>query len=52
VEQAIKKNTELFNGMGIESVPYIMAKNSRTGQLVTNSGALSTQALADFLGVD
>lgn len=52
MEQAIKKNTQLFNSMGVESVPYIVAKNARTGQVVTNNGALSTEALADFLGID
>lgn len=52
MEQAIKKNTQLFNSMGVESVPYIVAKNARTGQVITNNGALSTEALADFLGMD
>jgi thiol:disulfide interchange protein DsbG len=52
LEQAIKKNTALFNSMAVESVPYILAKNLRTGQLVTNTGAMTTAALADFLGVD
>lgn len=52
LEQAIKKNTVLFNSMAVESVPYILAKNLRTGQLVTNTGAMTTAALADFLGVD
>ena len=52
MEQAIKNNTELFNSLGVESVPYILARNLRTGQIVTNNGALSTPALAEFLGVD
>lgn len=52
VEQAIKKNTLLFNSMGVESVPYIVAKNARTGQVITNNGAMSTAALAEFLGVE
>ena len=52
VELAIKKNTLLFNSMGVESVPYIVAKNTRTGQVITNNGALSTAALADFLGIE
>jgi thiol:disulfide interchange protein DsbG len=51
IEQAIKKNTQLFNSMGVESVPYIVAKNARSGQVVTNNGALPTPELADFLGV-
>lgn len=48
---AIKNNTQLFNSLGVESVPYLLAKNLRTGQLVTNNGVLATPALADFLGV-
>lgn len=49
---AIKKNTELFNSMGVESVPYIVAKNQTTGQVVTNAGAMETAALAQFLGIN
>lgn len=52
LEQAIKKNTQLFNSLGVDSVPYILARNARTGQVVTNNGALSTPALADFLGLE
>jgi len=52
IEDAIKANTKLFNSLGVDSVPYIVAKNARTGQVVNNTGALATAALADFLGVD
>ena len=52
INKAIKKNTQLFNSLGVESVPYIVAKNLRTGQVVTHTGALSTAALAEFLGVN
>jgi thiol:disulfide interchange protein DsbG len=51
IAAAIKKNTDLFNGMGVESVPYIVAKNASTGQVVTNTGALETAALEQFLGL-
>ena len=51
IEQAIKANTQLFNNLGADSVPYIVAKNARTGSVVTNAGAMSTQALSDFLGL-
>jgi thiol:disulfide interchange protein DsbG len=51
IERAIKKNTQLFNSLGAESVPYILAKNMRTGEVVSNSGALETAALAEFLGL-
>jgi len=29
-----------------------VARNARTGQVVSNTGALATAELADFLGVD
>ena len=51
-QAAIKSNTQLFNSLGATSVPYIVAKNARTGAVVTNSGAMQTPALAAFLGVD
>jgi thiol:disulfide interchange protein DsbG len=51
IEQAIKGNTALFNSLGADSVPYILAKNARTGQVVTRGGALATAPLAEFLGV-
>ena len=50
-EAAIKTNTQLFNSLGATSVPYIVAKNSTTGAVVTNAGALATPALAAFLGI-
>ena len=51
-QAAIKSNTQLFNSLGATSVPYIVAKNARSGEVVTNSGAMQTPALATFLGVD
>ena len=52
IELAIKKNTQLLNSLGVESVPYILARNIRTGQVVTHTGALTTPALAEFLGIN
>ncbi len=52
VAQAIKGNTALFNNLGIESVPHVVARNARTGQMVVRSGSMDTRALADLLGVD
>nr|WP_315463418.1 DsbC family protein [uncultured Rhodoferax sp.] len=52
VEAIIKANTELFNKLAVESVPYVVAKNIKTGQVVTNAGAMETAALAEFLGVN
>jgi thiol:disulfide interchange protein DsbG len=52
VEKAIKNNTELLNSFGAESVPFIVAKNLKSGQTVSRDGAMSTAALAELLGVD
>ena len=49
---AIKSNTRLFNNLGVESVPFIVARNPRTGLTVTRSGALATAPLAELIGVD
>lgn len=51
VEQAIKANTRLFNNLGIEGVPFVVAKNARTGQTVTRGGSMDTATLAGLLGV-
>ena len=52
IEQAIKNNTRLFNNLGIEGVPFVVARNARTGQTVTRGGAMTTAALADLVGID
>lgn len=51
MEATIKANTVLFNSLKVESVPYVIAKNAKTGTVVTNAGAMETAALATFLGV-
>lgn len=52
IEDAIKANTELFNSFGADAVPFVVAKNLRTGQLVSRAGAMDTGALATFVGID
>jgi thiol:disulfide interchange protein DsbG len=52
IEAAIKNNTALFNQLKVDSVPYVLGKNMKTGQMVTNTGAMTTVALAEFLWVD
>ena len=49
---AIKSNTRLFNNLGIESVPFIVARNPRSGLTVTRNGSMATAALAELIGVD
>jgi len=52
IEQAIRNNTRLLNSFGAEAVPFVVAKNLKTGQTVSRDGAMSTAALADFVGLD
>jgi len=52
MEQALKNNTRLFNNLGIESVPYIVARNPRSGLTITRAGSMATAALAELVGVD
>jgi thiol:disulfide interchange protein DsbG len=47
----VKKNTELFNKFGFNSVPSLVTKNAATGAVVTHEGALPTAELAAFVGV-
>ncbi len=51
VQQAIKANTALMSTLGLDAVPFILGKHRQTGQIVSNSGALETAALAQLLGV-
>lgn len=51
-EQSIKNNTQLLNSFGAESVPFIVAKNMKSGQTVSREGAMSTIELTAFLGLD
>lgn len=52
VEDAIKANTQLFNSFGAEAVPYVIAKNLRTGQTTGRAAAMDTATLADFIGIE
>lgn len=52
MDAAIKGNNAIFSQFKVESVPFILAKNARTGEVVSTAGALNTKALADFIGVD
>jgi thiol:disulfide interchange protein DsbG len=47
----VKKNTELFNKFGFNSVPSLVTKNSQTGAIVTHEGSMQTPDLAAFVGV-
>jgi len=52
IESAIQANTQLFNSFGAEAVPFVVAKNARTGQTVSRAAAMDTATLAGFVGID
>jgi thiol:disulfide interchange protein DsbG len=47
----VKKNTELFNKYGFNSVPALVTKNPQSGAVMTHEGALATPELASWLGI-
>ncbi len=51
VQAAIKANGQLLDRLGADSVPFMVARHARSGQAVTQAGALSTAALSEFLGL-
>jgi thiol:disulfide interchange protein DsbG len=51
IAAAIKHNTELFNRMGVASVPHVVGKNVATGQVVNRTGAMQTADLAALIGI-
>lgn len=51
LDAAIKANTAIFNEIGLESVPYLITKNTGSGVVVANSGAMETEALARWVGL-
>lgn len=52
LQDAIQANTQLFNSFGAEAVPFVVAKNLRTGQTVSRAAAMDTATLAAFVGLD
>ncbi|HSO44073.1 MAG TPA: DsbC family protein [Rhodoferax sp.] len=52
IKQAITANTQLLNRLGVESVPFLLGKHRKSGEIVTFNGAMETAALANLLGVE
>ena len=52
LKQAINNNTQLLNRLGVDSVPFLLGKNRKTGDIVSHNGAMDTAALASLLGVE
>ena len=51
VAASIQANTALLQRLGAESVPFIVARGTESGQTVTHAGALGTPDLARLLGL-
>ncbi len=47
----IDGNTKLLMSLGAESVPYVVAKDVKTGAVIKFAGALPTQTLREQLGI-
>ena len=52
LKQAINNNTQLLNQLGVDSVPFLLGKHRKTGDIVSFNGAMDTAALANLLGVE
>lgn len=52
LQEALKSNTRLFNNLGLESVPFTITRNARSGMTVSRSGSMDTATLAELIGVD
>lgn len=52
LKQAITANTQLLNRLGVDSVPFLLGKHRKTGEIVSFNGAMETAALANLLGVE
>ncbi|MCM2341600.1 DsbC family protein [Rhodoferax sp.] len=52
LKQAINSNTQLLNQLGVDSVPFLLGKHRKTGDIVSFNGAMETTALANLLGVE
>ena len=52
LEKAVKSNTQLLGSLGIDSVPFLIGKNRKTGAVVSYNGAMETAQLSTLLGLD
>ena len=47
----VKANTDLLQKLGADSVPFILYKNAKTGVYGSHAGGVSTEQLAQMVGV-
>ncbi len=50
-KEAVKRNTQLMTRFGFGSVPTVVAKHAKTGEIVTIEGSVPTVTLATKLGL-
>jgi thiol:disulfide interchange protein DsbG len=46
----VKANTELLQKLGVESVPFIVYKNRKTGAYGSHAGSVTTEQLLEMVG--
>lgn len=51
-EATIRANTQLLTDLGADSVPFVVIKNRRSGEVLAQAGALPTEELAKRIGLD
>lgn len=51
LQAVVGKNTEVLKSFGVTSIPYVFGTNAKTGETVTVTGSLPTEALAAKLGL-
>ena len=51
LQAVVGKNTEVLKSFGVTSIPYVFGINAKTGETVTVTGSLPTEALAAKLGL-
>lgn len=51
MDAEIKGNNAILNQLKVASVPFIITKNARTGEVVSNEGVMETKELSDFIGI-
>ena len=47
----VKANTELLRRLGADSVPLLLFRHAKTGQVGRHEGAMDTAALAELIGI-
>lgn len=52
LEATVRANTQLLNSLGADSVPFVVIKNRKSGEVYAQAGALPTEELAAHIGLN